>query len=112
MRFAVFSDIHANLEALNAVLADAHERHCTYFVCLGDLVGYNANPRECLNVVRELDCPTVKGNHDEQACLAQSSGDFNEMAERAMKWTRAQLTDEDRAWLGELRLQRQVRDFT
>ena len=48
MRFAIFSDVHANLEALEAVLADARNRKCTRFVCLGDVVGYNANPRECL----------------------------------------------------------------
>ena len=48
MRFAIFSDIHANLEALEAVLADARDNKCTDFVCLGDVVGYNANPRECV----------------------------------------------------------------
>src|SRR6059036_3456988 len=112
MRFAIFSDIHANLEALEAVLSDASERHCTHFICLGDIVGYNANPRECVEIVRDLDCPTVKGNHDEQASQPEASGDFNEMAERAMTWTRAQLSDEDKKWLRDLRLQRQVRDFT
>ncbi len=112
MRFAIFSDIHSNLEALEAVLSDARERHCTHFVCLGDVVGYNANPRECVEIVRDLDCPTVKGNHDEQASQPEASGDFNEMPERAMTWTRAQLSEEDRAWLRDLRLQRQVRDFT
>lgn len=112
MRFAIISDIHANLEALQAVLADARDHHCTDFICLGDLVGYNANPNECLQIVRELDCPTVKGNHDEQASLPAPTGDFNEMAERAMTWTREQLSEEDRAWLRDLRLQRQVRDFT
>ena len=112
MRFAIFSDIHSNLEALEAVLSDARERHCTHFVCLGDVVGYNANPRECVEIVRDLDCPTVKGNHDEQASQPEASGDFNEMAERAMTWTRAQLSDKDREWLRDLRLQRQVRDFT
>ena len=112
MRFAIFSDIHGNLEALEAVLSDARERHCTHFVCLGDVVGYNANPRECVEIVRDLDCPTVKGNHDEQASQPEASGDFNEMAERAMTWTRAQLSEKDREWLRDLRLQRQVRDFT
>lgn len=112
MRLAIFSDVHANLEALEAVLNDAREHHCTGFACLGDLVGYNANPRECLQIIRGLNCPTVKGNHDEQASRAQGSGDFNEMAERAMTWTRTQLSEEDRAWLRDLRLQRQVRDFT
>src|SRR4051794_37703013 len=112
MRFAIFSDVHGNLEALEAVLADARQRHCTHFICLGDIVGYNANPRECVEIVRELDCPTVKGNHDEQASNPETSGDFNEMAERAMTWTRAQLSDEHRDWLRELRLQPRVRVST
>ena len=112
MRFAIFSDIHANLEALEAVLADAHKRKCTHFVCLGDVVGYNANPHECVDRIRKLDCPIVKGNHDEQASLPESSSDFNELAERAIEWTRDNLTEEDKQWLRELPLQRQVRDFT
>ena len=112
MRFAIFSDVHSNLEALEAVLADARARDCTQFVCLGDVVGYNANPHECVELVRELDCPLVKGNHDEQASQAESSRDFNEMAEQAIEWTRQKLTEEDKEWLRGLRLQRQVRDFT
>ena len=112
MRFAVISDIHANLEAFEAVLADARENKCTQFVCLGDVVGYNANPHECVERVREMDCPIVKGNHDEQASLVESSRDFNEMAEAAIQWTRDNLTDADKAWLRELKFERQVRDFT
>jgi len=112
MRFAVFSDIHSNLEALEAVLADARARACKQFVCLGDVVGYNANPHECVERVRAMDCPIVKGNHDEQASLIESSRDFNELAEHAIEWTRNNLTEEDKEWLRGLRLQRQVRDFT
>jgi predicted phosphodiesterase len=112
MRFAIFSDIHANLEALQAVTADAEQHDCTHFVCLGDVVGYNANPHECVNLIRDMDCPTVKGNHDEQASLLESSRDFNELAEHAIEWTRENLTKEDKEWLRDLRLQRQVRDFT
>ncbi len=112
MRFAIFSDLHANLEATEAVLADAQEKQCTHYVCLGDLVGYNANPHECVELVRQMECPVVKGNHDEQACLGSSSRDFNDLAERAINWTRANLTDEDKQWLADLRLTRQVRDFT
>jgi len=112
MRLAIFSDIHSNLEALEAVLADAREQRCTDFVCLGDVVGYNANPQECVQLIQELDCPIVKGNHDEQASLVESSRDFNEMAEAAIQWTRDHLTDDDKQWLRDLRLQRQVRDFT
>src|SRR3989440_10011082 len=112
MRFAIFSDVHDNLEALAAVLADARENKCTDFVCLGDVVGYNANPHECVERIRELDCPIVKGNHDEQASLIESSRDFNEMAEAAIQWTRDNLSDADKEWLRALKLLRQVRDFT
>ncbi len=112
MRFAIFSDVHANLEALETVLNDAQENKCTHFVCLGDVVGYNANPHECVDRVREMDCPIVKGNHDEQASLLESSRDFNEMAEAAIQWTRDHLAEEDINWLRELKMQRQVRDFT
>ena len=112
MRFAIFSDQHGNLEATEAVLEDAHEKECTHFVCLGDLVGYNANPHECVELVRQMDCPVVKGNHDEQACLGESSRDFNDLAEEAINWTRDHLTDADKQWLADLRLTRQVRDFT
>jgi predicted phosphodiesterase len=112
MRFAIFSDIHSNLEALEAILADANERRCTHFVCLGDVVGYNANPHECVERVRGMDCPIVKGNHDEQASLSKSSRDFNELAEHAISWTRDHLTEEDKEWLRELCLQQPVGDFT
>ena len=112
MRFAIFSDVHGNLEALEAVLADARERKCTRFVCLGDVVGYNANPRECVERVRELDCPAVKGNHDEAASRLSPPGDLNEIAERAIAWTRDHLTDPDKEWLRGLPLQTRVHDFT
>jgi predicted phosphodiesterase len=112
MRFAIFGDIHANLEALQAVQADAQEQQCTHYVCLGDVVGYNANPHECVEVVRGLECPVVKGNHDEQASMESSLENFNPLAEEALTWTRANLTHEDKLWLRELRMIRQVRDFT
>ena len=112
MRFAIFGDIHANLEALHAVLADAEAQECTHYVCLGDVVGYNANPSECVKIFQDLECPVVKGNHDEQASLEESSRDFNALAEMAINWTREQLTEPDKQWLRDLRLSRQVRDFT
>ena len=52
MRYAIIADIHANLEAFNTVLADAQAMKCTHYACLGDVVGYNANPKECLDMVR------------------------------------------------------------
>jgi predicted phosphodiesterase len=112
MRFAILSDIHANLEALEAVLADAEAQSCTHFVCLGDVVGYNANPSECVKIIQDLGCPVVKGNHDEQASMMASTEGFNELAEEAIGWTRDHLSADDKAWLADLRLTRQVRDFT
>ena len=112
MRFAILSDLHANLEATQAVLADARDRECTEFVCLGDVVGYNANPHECVEIVQKLKCPVVKGNHDEQASLEESSREFNALAEMAINWTRAQLTEADKTWLRGLQLLRQIGDFT
>src|SRR5262245_10364654 len=112
MRFAIFGDIHANLEALQAVMADAEAHGVTHYVCLGDIVGYNANPHECVELVRSLDCPVVKGNHDEQASMTEDLSGFNPLAEEAINWTRRQLTDEDKQWLRDLKMVRQVRDFT
>jgi predicted phosphodiesterase len=112
MRFAIFSDLHANLEATEAVLVDAREHDCTDFVCLGDVVGYNANPHECVEIVQKMECSVVKGNHDEQATLTGSSRSFNALAETAINWTREHLTDQDKEWLRGLPLTRQVRDFT
>ena len=112
MRFAIFGDIHANLEALRAVLADAEAQGATHYVCLGDVVGYNANPHECVELVRNLDCPVVKGNHDEQASMTEDLHGFNPLAEEAIAWTRKHLTEDDKQWLRDLKMVRQVRDFT
>lgn len=112
MRFAIFGDIHANLHALHAVLSDAKEQHCTHYVCMGDVVGYNAFPKQCIEIVRKLECPVVKGNHDEQASMLGDQEGFNPLAEEAMNWTRDQLSAADKEWLRSLRMQRQVRDFT
>ncbi len=112
MRFAIFADIHANLEALEAVLEDADKSSCTHYVCLGDVVGYNANPKECLEIVRKLECPVVKGNHDEQAAMLEELHSFNPLAEQALAWTRNNLSEEDKDWLRDMRMVRQVRDFT
>src|SRR4030095_4125378 len=111
MRFAILSDIHSNLEALEAVLADARAQSCTHFVCLGDIVGYNANPSECVKLIRELECPVVKGNHDEQASIVASTEAFNELAEEAIDWTLARLSAAHITWLTDLRLTKQGRDF-
>ena len=64
-RFAILGDIHANLEALRAVMDDARSQSVTDFVCVGDVVGYNADPVACVRIIRdELCSPAVRGNHD------------------------------------------------
>lgn len=112
MKYAIFADIHANLEALEAVLQHARSSGCDKFVCLGDIVGYNASPAECLELVKALDCPTVKGNHDEESSGNHSLERMNAVAQKALLWTREQLSDEQKTWLRRLRMVRQVGQFT
>jgi predicted phosphodiesterase len=112
MQVALFGDIHANLEALEAVLADAREHNCSDYVCLGDVVGYNANPVECLNIVRDMGCAIVKGNHDEEAYGDHSLDMMNPIAAHALAWTRKQLSEDKRSWLKNLRMIQQIEDFT
>ena len=91
MKYAIISDLHGNLEALQAVLDDASGK-VDAVVCLGDIVGYNANPRECLRLVRETCALVVAGNHDQAACGVRPYDDFNDWARQAMDWTRGQLS--------------------
>lgn len=112
MKFAIIADIHANLEALEVVLADAKAEKCTHYACLGDVVGYNANPKECLDIVRSMGMPCVKGNHDEYCSVDINLDGFNPQAAEAVQWTRQQLTDEDRQWLRDLKYLRLVANFT
>jgi predicted phosphodiesterase len=112
MRIALFGDIHANLEALEVVLADAEEQGCTDYVCMGDVVGYNADPAACLEKVKAMNIPVVKGNHDEDASGTHSLDSMNPVAAAALEWTRAQLSEDQRVWLRRLRMVRQVEDFT
>jgi len=112
MRYAIFGDIHANLEAFQTVLEDARTQGATDFVCLGDMVGYNADPIACLELVRDLQCPVVKGNHDEQASENTELTYFNPLAARAIQWTRDQLSPAHKDWLRALKFSRLVRNFT
>lgn len=85
---AIISDIHGNLEALEAVLADIDTREVEDIYCLGDVIGYGPNPRECIDLVMSRSSVCILGNHD-QAALFDPEG-FNAGAERAIFWTRAQ----------------------
>ncbi len=112
MKYAILGDIHANLEALQTVLEDAQKEKVTHYACVGDVVGYAANPRECMDVIRQLNCPLVKGNHDEYASVDDDCVNFRPMAADAIRWTRKQLSDEERQWLQDLKFVRFVETFT
>jgi predicted phosphodiesterase len=112
MKYAILADIHGNLEAFQVVLEDAKQQKCTHYACLGDVVGYNANPKECLDIVRAMNMPCVKGNHDEYCSIDGDLEGFNDYAAQAVKWTRHQLTQDDRNWLRDLKYLRLVGNFT
>ncbi len=111
--YAILGDIHANIEALETVLADARAQGATHYVCVGDVVGYNAAPAECIRVVRdELQCPVVRGNHDHYVSYFDTNlADFHPAAAQVVEWTRSQLTNEDMSWLHNLPLQKPVMGF-
>lgn len=92
---AVIGDIHANLEALVAVLEDIRRQGASDIYCVGDVIGYGPNPCDCLDLVMESCKVTILGNHDEAAMIDPQG--FNPVAMRAVQWTREQL---DRTWDG------------
>ena len=115
MMLAILSDIHANLEALNACLAHAARHGATDHAFLGDLVGYGADPQACLDIVRAhaaRGALVLRGNHDE-AALGGPCEDMNFIAREAALWTRARLTADERRFLSELpyRVEREGRLF-
>ena len=101
MRVAVFSDIHSNLEALEAVLAHAAGLQVDQYMCLGDIVGYGANPNECVERIRSLpDCPCLLGNHD--AAVLGIPLNMRREARQAINWTRDVLSKPGLMFLEEM----------
>ena len=99
MLHAIVSDIHGNLEALEAVLADLERLKPASVACLGDFVGYGASPNECIDRLRPWLEVSVIGNHDLASIGRIRMGGFNSEAAEAARWTDRQLTAELRAWL-------------
>jgi predicted phosphodiesterase len=112
MKYAIIADIHGNFEAFQTVLDDIKAQQCTHIACLGDVVGYGANPKECLDAVRAMNIPVVKGNHDEMCSIEEDMEGFNPHAAEAVLWTRQQLTEDDKKWLRDLKYIRMVTSFT
>ena len=103
-KVAVLSDIHGNLHALDAVLAECARREVERFFCLGDIVSYGAFPVECLAKIRALRCPTVLGNHDLCVATDTISPNLNPLAIAGICYSLSQLSEDDRAWLASLPL--------
>ncbi len=102
MLHAILSDIHGNLEALNAVLQDLEQVKPASVQCLGDFVGYGASPNECIALLRPRIEHAVVGNHDLAACGRLQLNHFNPSAAAAAQWTDSALTPEHRHYLLEL----------
>lgn len=102
MGFAVISDVHANLEALEAVLKDIKKRKRERILFLGDAVGYGPNPNECLETLRDTCRVLLAGNHDRAAIGRTDIEYFNEYAKAAILWTREALTEENRRFVDTL----------
>ena len=115
--FAIVSDIHGNLEAFTAVLAEIDRRGIQHLVCLGDIIGYGPNPAECLDLVMTRARATLMGNHD--FAVFYEPYNFNAGAEAACFWTRKQFeNDQDKArraarwkYLGNLPVRLRTQDF-
>lgn len=112
MRYAVLGDIHGNLEALREVVADARGAGVDAFWCVGDIVGYGADPAGCLARVRELEAVSVAGNHDWAAAGRVGVECFNADARDSVEWTRRQLDEPARQFLAELQLVHEMEDVT
>lgn len=109
MRYAVLSDVHSNLEALDAAFALIRDDDAV--LCLGDIVGYGPNPNECVEKIRARATATVLGNHDVAAIDDFGLAYFNPAAREAMKWTQGVLSAENRGWLDELGYEFRMPEF-
>ncbi len=104
MKVGIFSDVHANLEALDAVVSYLERQGANSFACCGDLVGYGPDPVACIERIRRLDAVVVAGNHDYGVLGRLPMCEFNAAARAALNWTRAQLQEEHTDYLQALPL--------
>ncbi|MEK7449186.1 MAG: metallophosphoesterase [Planctomycetota bacterium] len=110
MRYVIFGDIHGNLEALTAVLEQAREEKPDQYICVGDIVGYGANPAECLEETRKLNPVMVAGNHDFAAAGILNTSFFNPYALDSINWTIKQLNADDLNFLRRLKLLQKINE--
>jgi diadenosine tetraphosphatase ApaH/serine/threonine PP2A family protein phosphatase len=99
---AIFGDIHSNIDALSVVMDDCASRGVEQYLCTGDVIGYNASPHECMDIVRQLNCPVTMGNHDYYVSSGLNLNDFNPHAARVVEWTRSRLSADEMEFLKNL----------
>ncbi|MEJ2744986.1 MAG: metallophosphoesterase family protein [bacterium] len=102
MRYAIFGDIHGNMEALTAVFADMESARVDRALCLGDIVGYGAEPEKCIDELRGRGIASVIGNHDSAVVGDTPLDYFNDYAREAVVWTADRLSGDDKAYLKNL----------
>ena len=112
MRYAVLGDIHANYDALRSVLDELQKESVDRYLCVGDLVGYAAEPSQCIAAVRELDCAVVAGNHDQAVTGDPCVDYFNPDARAAALWAREQLSTDEKEYLAGLDMVIEEEAFT
>ncbi|MFL2860945.1 MAG: metallophosphoesterase family protein [Pontiellaceae bacterium] len=112
MIYAILGDIHANLEALQAVVSDAKKQGVNQFISTGDVVGYNANPSECIAQLDQLNCAFVKGNHDDYSSSRIPLSSFNPSVRDTLRWTRRQLSSKEKRTLKQAPLVMDIDGFT
>ena len=112
MLYAIFSDIHSNLQAYESLIRDFSKIKPDKCLCIGDIVGYGANPKECIDITKELNCPVICGNHDFASAGKIPITNFNPSAKKAVSWTKDTLNAADRSYLGSLPLTYCDNDFT
>lgn len=111
MRWALISDIHGNREALDAVFYSIDSKKADSIICLGDIVGYGADPNYCVEEVQKRVEIIIIGNHDHAAIGLTSTDYFNAYARKAAIWTSHQLTRENRIYLQELDYTHKLNDI-
>ncbi len=102
MRLGIFSDVHANIEALSAVMEALRHENIDEYYCLGDVVGYGASPNECADIIRKVAKVTILGNHDAAVAGRMDYSYYYEAARHALDTHANQLTPENMAWLKSL----------
>ncbi len=111
MRYAIFSDIHSNLEALEAVLEAYQKEGIDKYLCIGDVVGYGADPQTCIDKVNSVAMITVAGNHDWAVVDLFPPDNFNPLPKEAIFWTKKHLPENGKAFLRALKLIYVIENF-